>query len=175
MTQKTFIKGMSIIKSVYLDWRFDLNDPQQVQVWYSILYGIADDEFLRLVKTLCSTRIKAPSAPAEFFQLMVAEEEAKFISPTEAFNRVLNLIREHGFVYGASAIYGAIESNPALFKTVKEMESELRELRTDDEYTPERFRKAYRFNVAYIAEKRKNERIKNGMRIEENNRRRIAE
>lgn len=175
MNKKAFIEGISILKAVYMDWKFDLNNPTQVKTWYSVLFPITDEDFGQLIQVICRTRVKAPSSPAEFFQIMASEEEAKFISPGEAFNKVLGLIREHGFVYGSDKIYAAIADNPPLTKTVREMESELRELMVGDEFVPERFRKAYRYNVALIAEKRKNERIKNGLRLEENNRRRLAE
>lgn len=176
MNRKEFIQGMTLLKAVYLDWSFDLKNPTHVRAWFSVLEPLTGEEFGKLIQLMTSTRVKAPTSPAEFFQLMAAEEEKKFISPGEAFNKVLMLIREHGFVYGSAKIYAAIADNPALTKTVREMESELRELVVGDEFVPERFRKAYRYNVAVIAEKRKNERIQEGRkRLAEKNQRRLAQ
>lgn len=159
MNKKEFIEGMTILKSVFIDWQFDLNNPTMVRSWFAILEPLSPEEFSHLLQVFCRTKVKPPTSPAEFFRMMAVEEEKRFISPGEAFNKVLMLIREHGFVYGSAKIYAAIEDNPALTKTVKEMESELRELVVGDEFVPERFRKAYRYNVAVIAEKRKDERL----------------
>lgn len=175
MTQKAFIEGISLLKTVFIDWKFDLSNPIMVNTWYSVLSPITDEDFAHLTRVVCRTKVKAPSAPAEFFQIMAAEEEKNFISPGEAFNKVLELIRTYGFVYGSDKIYSAIADNQALTKTVHEMESELRELMVGDEFVPERFRKAYRYNVALIAEKRKDAKISRGIELEAMNRRRISE
>lgn len=162
LNKETFINGITIMQKMFLNWNFNSKDALMIQLWYQVFEGLSDDEFMKLIKTYCTTRIHAPGSPNEMLQILAEEEEKKWPDPNKAFEAVRSLIRGYGWEYGSGDIYRAIKDNPALTKTVKEMESELRELRSDDNYLPERFRKAYAINLKAMCMRRRDERLKVG-------------
>ena len=128
-----------------LEWQNDTSDNK---------------EFMKLIKIYCTTRIHAPNNPNELLMIHAEDEETKWPNPNQAFEKVRDLIRTWGWIYGKEDIYEAIKDNPALTKTVKEMESDLRQLTTEDTFTPERFRKAYAINLKAMCMRNRDEKLR---------------
>jgi len=160
LNKETFTKGITVLQKIYLNWTFNSKDPLQMQIWYESFEGLNDDDFMRIIKTFCRTRIKAPGCPNDVLMILAEEEEQKWPEPDKAFNQVRELIRDFGWQYGREDIYAAISDNPALTKTVKDMESDLRELTTDDTYTPERFRRAYAINLKAMCLRNRDDKLR---------------
>ena len=160
LNKETFTKGITIIQKMFLNWSFNSKDPLQMQLWYEALQGIEDDKFMDVIKTYCTTRIHAPNCPNDLLMILADDEEKKWPNPNQAFERVRELIRTWGWLWGRQDIYEAIKDNPALVKTVKEMETELRELTSDDTFTPERFRKAYAINLKTMCMRKRDEQLR---------------
>ena len=162
LNKETFTKGITVLQKMFLNWTFNSKDPLQMQLWYEALQGIDDKRFMEVIKTYCTTRIHAPNNPNEILMILAEEEEKNYPDPNKAFEIVRELIRTWGWVWGRQDIYLAIKDNPALLKTVKEMESDLRQLTTDDKYTPERFRKAYAINLKVMCMQKRDEKLRLG-------------
>ena len=164
LNKETFANGITILQKMFLNWNFNSKDPLMMQLWYQVFEGLNDDDFMNMIKTYCTTRIHAPGSPNELLQLLSEEEEKKWPDPNTAFEQVRELIRTWGWIWGKEDIYLAIKDNPALTKTVREMESELRELRSDDNYTPERFRKADAVNLKVMCMNNRDEKLRLGVK-----------
>ena len=162
LNKETFINGITIMQKVFLNWTFNAKDPLQIQLWYQVFEGLSDEDFMNLIKTYSTTRIHPPQSPNELLMILAEEEEKKYADPNEAFERVRQLIRDFGWMWGEEDIYAGIEKNPALTKTVREFESELRELRADDKFLPEQFRRAYAINLKAMCMRKRDERLKFG-------------
>ena len=163
LNKETFINGITIMQKVFLNWTFNAKDPLQIQLWYQVFEGLSDNEFMGVIKTYSTTRIHPPQSPNELLMILAEEEEKKYDDPNKAFERVRQLIRCYGWEWGKEDIYVSIRDNPALYRTVKDMESELWELKSDDTFTPERFRKAYAINLKAMCMRKRDERLKLGV------------
>lgn len=162
LNKQTFTNGITVLQKMFLNWTFNSKDPLQMQLWYEALQGIDDKKFMEVIKTYCTTRIHAPNNPNEILMILAEEEEKNYPDPNKAFERVRQLIRDFGWTWGEEDIYAGIEKNPALTKTVKEFESELRELRTDDKFLPEQFRRAYAINLKAMCMQKRDEKLRLG-------------
>lgn len=160
LSKETYMRGITITQKIFLNWSFNSKDALQVQVWYEALKGIDDEDFMKVIETYCKTRIHAPTCPNDLLMILAEEEERKFPDPNQAFSKVRQLIRDNGWQYGRNDIYEAIKDNPALYETVKDMEADLRDLTTDDTYTPERFRKAYAIKLKAMCMRNRDERLR---------------
>ena len=162
LNKETFTNGITVLQKMFLNWTFNSKDPLQMQLWYEAFQGMDDKQFMQVIKTYCTTRIHAPNNPNEILMILAEEEEKNYPDPNKAFEAVRELIRTWGWIWGRRDIYMAIEGNPALVKTVKEMESELRELTADDKYTPERFKKAYAINLKTMCMQKRDQKLRLG-------------
>lgn len=160
LSKETFIKGITILQKIYLNWNFNSKDSLQVSLWYKALNGIDDKDFLRVIETFCKTRIKGPGSPNDILTILSEEEEAKWMNPDQAFNHVRYLIREFGWTYGRKDIYDGVKDNPALLQTVKEFEYDLRELTVNDIFTPKRFKDSYLFKLKVMCTRKRDERLR---------------
>ena len=163
LNKETFTNGITILQKMFLNWSFNAKDPIQMQLWYQVFEGLDDKEFMRLIKVYSTTRIHAPNSPNDILMILAEEEEYKWPDPNKAFQAVRLLIRTYGWEWGRADIYMAIKDNEALTKTVKEMESELRQLTVDDTFTPERFKKAYAINLKTMCIRKRDEKLKLGV------------
>lgn len=160
LNKETFTKGITIIQKIFLNWSFNSKDMLQMQLWYKALETLEDDEFMKLIETYCKTRIHAPNSPNDFLLILAEEEEKKYPNPHEAFTKVRELINDYGWSYGRSDIYKAIENNPALTETVREMEPDLRELTINDTFTPKVFRDLYAVKLKTMCLKNRDAKLK---------------
>lgn len=159
LSKETFIKGITVLQKIFLNWTFNSKDALMVSLWYKALNGIDDKDFLRVVETYCKTRVKAPNSPNELLMILAEEEEKKWMNPEQAFNLVRELIREYGWSYGSKDIYNGVRNNPALYETVREFEYDLRELTVNDQFTPKRFKEAYAIKLKTMAMKTRDEKL----------------
>ena len=159
LSKKTFLEGVTILQKMFLNWTFNSKDPLQMQLWYEAFKGVEDKKFMDVIATYCKTRIHPPMNPNEILMVLSEEIEKNYLDPDRAFQKVRELIRDYGWMYGSKDIYSAISDNPALTKTVKDMESELRSLTSDDTFTPERFRKAYAVNLKAMCIRKRDEQL----------------
>ena len=147
LDQKTFLQGINYLKANYINWGFDLNNDLMLKVWYKKFSNLADQDFMELVERYTELNKFPPNSPADLLELLRETIKNKELSANEAWAEVVGLIHRYGFFYGRDRIYAALEDKPALKKTVREYEGELRRLMEDDKYTPERFKKAYEINL----------------------------
>jgi len=161
LNQKTFITGMQYLKNFYIKWEFDLTDRTKLEVWYGFLSALDEADFTRIIETYCTTNIHAPQSPNDLIMILVEEDEKNYADPYRAFALVRQLIRDNGWQYGRQDIYDSIKGNPALYKTVKDMEPELRELTADDKFLPERFRKEYAIQLKAMCIRNRNAKLSN--------------
>ena len=147
LDQKTFLQGINYLKANYLNWQFDINNDLMLKVWYKKFSNLEDAVFMGLVEKYTELNKFAPNSPAELLELLRDQMAQKELDANEAWEEVRRLIRRHGFFYGSKQIYEELEDKPALLKTVRQFEGELRTLMSDDKYTPERFKKAYAINL----------------------------
>lgn len=162
LSKETFIKGITVLQKIFLNWTFNSKDALMVSLWYKALNGIDDNDFLRVIETYCKTRVKAPNSPNELLMILAEEEEKKWPNPEQAFDKVRNLIRTYGWMYGSKDIYHGIQNNPALVETVKEFETDLRELTVTDQFTPKRFKEAYAVKLKAMCMKKRDEKLRIG-------------
>lgn len=147
LDQKTFLQGINYLKANYINWGFDLNNDLMISIWYKKFSNLEKSVFMELVEKYTELNKFPPNSPAELLDLLRDRIEQKELTAHEAWQEVISLIQRHGFYYGRDEIYKALEDKPALKKTVAEFESDLRNLMVDDNYTPERFKKAYAINL----------------------------
>ena len=147
LDQKTFLQGINYLKANYINWGFDLNNDLMITIWYKKFSNLETSVFMELVEKYTELNKFPPNSPAELLDLLRDRIEQKELTSHEAWAEIMGLIHRYGFYYGKEKIYAALEDKPALKKTVKEFEGELRQLTVDDKYTPERFKRAYAINL----------------------------
>ena len=147
LDQKVFLQGINYLKANYLNWGFDLNNDLMLKVWYKKFSNLEPSTFMELLEKYTELNKFPPNSPAELLDLLREHITKKELTHGEAWEEVIRLIHRYGFYYGREKIYEALADKPALLKTVKEFEPELRSLQTDDSYTPERFKKSYAINL----------------------------
>lgn len=147
LDQKVFLQGINYLKANYLNWGFDLNNDLMLKVWYKKFSNLEPSVFMELIEKYTELHKFPPNSPAELLDLLREHITQRELTHGEAWEEVIRLIHRYGFYYGREQIYEALADKPALLKTVKEFESELRCLQIDDSYTPERFKKAYAINL----------------------------
>jgi hypothetical protein len=147
LDQKVFLQGINYLKANYLNWGFDLNNDLMLKVWYKKFSNLEPSVFMGLLEKYTELHKFPPNSPAELLDLLRDHMAQRELTHGEAWEEVIKLIHRYGFYYGREKIYEALEDKPALLKTVREFEGELRGLQVDDSYTPERFKKAYAINL----------------------------
>lgn len=147
LDQKVFLQGINYLKANYLNWGFDLNNDLMLKVWYKKFSNLEASVFMELLEKYTELNKFPPNSPAELLDMLRERITQKELSNGEAWEEVIRLIHRYGFHYNRDKIYEALADKPALFKTVKEFESELRCLQVEDTYIPERFKKAYAVNL----------------------------
>lgn len=147
MKQETYLQIINMLKACYINWNFDLNNDIMLKAWYKKLENLDDKLAIHLIEQYTDTQKYPPQSPAELISYMQELMTKKELSSTDAWQKVLDLVRQYGFTYNRETIYKKIANDPALTKTVKEFESELRNLKTDDVFLPQKFKKAYEENI----------------------------
>lgn len=160
LRKETFIKGITILQKIFLKWTFNSKDSVQVNLWYKAFEGLEDREFMKMIETFCKTRVNAPVSPKDILSILVEEEEAKYINPDAAFNKVRLLIREYGWEFGKNDIYNNIRENRALYETVRDFELDLRQMTVNDVVTPKRFKEAYALKLKTICIKNVDDKLR---------------
>lgn len=161
LNQQIFMNEMRMIKYTYLNWNFNTADEMQMRTWYGFFSNLSEEDFCRMVETYRTTNVHAPNSPNDLLMVLVEEDEKNYADPYRAFALVRQLIRDNGWQYGRQDIYDSIKGNPALYKTVKDMEPELRELTADDKFLPERFRKEYAVQLKAMCIRNRNAKLTN--------------
>ena len=147
LDQGVFLQGINYLKANYLNWGFDLNNDLMIKVWYKKFSNLEASVFRELLEKYTELNKFPPNSPAELLDLLRDQITQRELTNGEAWEEVIRLIHRYGFYYGREKIYEALADKPALLKTVKEYEPELRNLQIDDSYTPERFKKSYAINL----------------------------
>lgn len=160
LSKELFLKQITILKVFYTRWNFNDKDSTQMNVWYQAFAAVEDKDFERIISTYCRTRIHAPDSPNEILMILSEEEEKRWMNPEQAFNHVRELIRNYGWVYGSKDIYDGVRNNPALLKTVKEFEYELRELTINDQFTPKRFKDYYAIKLKAMCIRKRDNKLR---------------
>ena len=143
---KTFVAGMVTLQKVYPDWKFDVKDQAQVQIWYSSFKNLTEDQFKRLIKEYYAHNNKPPMSIRDLTEILVDKFYATAkVPPEQALDVVREIVSKNGgWSYGRSGIYKDLAAYPkALFETVKEFENTLSSMSAKDGYAEDRFRKAY--------------------------------
>ena len=147
LKKETFLKGINILMKTYLNWKFDITDDLQIQIWYNQFKNLQDNLYIEIINKYISCNKFPPNCPYDLIEtLKIAIEENK-LSSDGAWNKVLELVREYGFKYNADKIYESVKEDEILKKTIEYFERELENLKSDDQYVAERFKKAYEMNL----------------------------
>lgn len=157
LSQKSFIAGMKFLTANYVDWNFNINNPEQVSVWYSLIKNISDEQFSKLVKEYSIRNKYPPRCVRDLTEILVEQTyNMAQIKPEGALNFVRNVITDcGGWDFGGKVdIYNKLKKYPALYEVVKEFERELQEMRPNDPFVADRFRKAYEEKLRKSAESR---------------------
>lgn len=147
LDQKVFLQGINYLKANYLNWGFDINNDLMIKVWYKKFSNLDANIFMNLVEKYTQFNRFPPNSPADLLELLRNELTQKELDANEAWAKVIRLIQQYGFYWHKAEIYQALETYPALKKTVEQFESELRNMRVGDSYLADRFKKAYEVNL----------------------------
>ena len=150
LKKETFIQGITALKKGYIGWEFDLSDKLQVGFWYSALKGLSDEQFKNMIAEYYAHNNQPPKCARDLTVVLVDKVVAnEKVKPEQALDYVRNIISNRGGwqFEGRDEIYSDLKKTPALYDTVKEFEGELRNMRSDDTYTADRFRKAYEIKL----------------------------
>ena len=150
LSKESFISGMTLLKKGYIGWQFDMNDDEQIGVWYMALKGLSDKQFDNVIAEYYAHNSNPPKCARDLTVVLVDKvvSNAK-IKPESALDYVREIVSKRGgWLYeGRQEIYSDLKRYPALSETVKEFEDELRNMTTDDTYTADRFRRAYEIKL----------------------------
>lgn len=157
LDNKTFLQGIRYIKANYLNWSFDLNDDLMLKVWYKKFSNLDNKIFMQMVEQYTERSKYPPNSPADLLEVIKVELESQNHDANHAWQVVIWAINKYGFQYNREKLYADLEgqNNPALLKTVKQFEFELRNLQVDDNYTASRFKQAYTINLKRQVEEKK--------------------
>jgi hypothetical protein len=147
LTKERFLQGIKYLQCNYVNWQFDLNNDMMINVWYNKFKNLEDITFTRMLEIYTNTNIYPPNSPIQLIDTLDSGLIRNHLASDEAWNKVLELIRDYGFYYNSDKIYKAIENDKALTRTVQEYESELRTLQSGDQNIPLRFKKSYELNL----------------------------
>lgn len=138
MTKEEFAKGIAFLSAVYTK----ALTPEQVAVWYTFFKDDKIEEFQTAVKKI-SVKSKYWPSIAEIKDVM-AEDAVGIIPADQAWNKVLDAIRKHGWCNAEAAM----QSLPAAARlTVNHMGGFARLCESEDiEWTRKDFIKAYEIN-----------------------------
>lgn len=157
LTQKTFIAGMSALVKGYVGWQFNLNDTVQVNFWYAALKNLTDEQFNWVIKNYYAHNKKPPTCVKDLTDVIVDDycNRAR-IKPEGALDYVRGIISKYGgWEYGGKVkIYKELSEYPALLETVKEFEDTIKNMSANDNYSADRFRKAYEIKLRTSAMKK---------------------
>lgn len=146
LSKEEFIAGITILKKLYLDWNFDLNDDIQISLWYSAFKNLTDEQFRNIIKEYHAHNRKPPTSVRDLTEILVDKfYSTAMIPPEKALDTVRDIVNTNGgWEYGRSGIYKDLEKYPkSLVETVREFEGTLSTMSAKDTYAEDRFRKAY--------------------------------
>lgn len=143
MTANTFLQGINYLKACYVNWQFDLNNDLALKVWAKKFEYLDDVTFMAIIEKYTEQSKFPPQSPAELLDVLRDEISKSELNSHQAWQTVVDLIGRYGFSYHRDEIYDAIKDKPALYRAVRDFESELRFLAADDTFTPERFKRTY--------------------------------
>lgn len=151
LDQKTFLQGINYLKANYLNWSFDLNNDLMIKVWYKKFNKLEPNIFINLVEKYTETNKYAPNSPADLLEVLKDQLEKKELNANQAWQLINDLKYKHSFELGAREIYLELENKPALYKTVKEFERDIKDAKRGDTYIMDAFKKAYQNNLKHLA------------------------
>ena len=146
LSKEVFLSGMKALKKGYIGWEFDITDKDQVTFWFSAFKGLSDEQFKGMITEYYAHNRFPPKCARDLTIVLVDKVVAnEKVKPESALDYVRNVISNRGgWAYeGRDEIYQDLKKYPALCETVHEFEAELRRMSADDNYTADRFRKAY--------------------------------
>lgn len=150
LENKTFLQGINYLKANYINWGFDLNNDLMLKVWYKKFSHLEAQTFISLIEKYTELNKYPPNSPAELIELLREQLTKNELDANEAWALIQELKLKHFYNY--DAIYAELESKPALYKTLKDLEIELRYY--GNSYTITLFRKTYENNLKnYIESK----------------------
>lgn len=91
----TFTKGIGILKANYLNWKFDLNDKMQINIWYSKLSPIGDKVFMQLVEWYISNNELPPRTPLDLSKCYRKIFESQYPSKQAIEQEIYEWVREY--------------------------------------------------------------------------------
>ena len=150
LSKETFIAGITALKKGYIGWEFDTNDDMQIAFWYSAFKGLSDEQFKSMITEYYAHNKYPPKSARALTEVLVDKivDGAK-VKPENALDYVREIVSKRGgWLYeGRAEIYQDLKRYPALCETVREFEGDIRNMRADDTYTADRFRKAYEIKL----------------------------
>ena len=146
---KIFLQGINYLKANYINWGFDINNDLQIKVWFKKFSNLEPNVFMGLVEKYTELNKYAPNSPADLLEVLRVQLIQKELDVDEAWALVEQLLWK--YPYDFDSVYKELENKPALYKTVKDFENDLRFYR--NQYTTTAFKKAYEKNLKNHIEK----------------------
>ena len=150
LSKEVFLSGMKALKKGYIGWEFDISDKEQVTFWYSAFKGLSNEQFKGVITEYYAHNQHPPRCARDLTSVLVDKVVAGAkVKPEGALDYVRDIVSNcGGWAYdGRDEIYAELKKHPALLETVKEFEGDLRNMRSDDTFTADRFRKAYETKI----------------------------
>lgn len=147
---KIFLQGINYLKANYINWGFDINNDLQIKVWFKKFSNLEPNVFMGLIEKYTETNKYAPNSPADLLEVLINQLIKQELDADDAWVFIINLNSEY-LLDEYSVIYKQIEDKPALLKTFKTFEREIRF--NENQYTMLAFKKAYEKNLKNEIEK----------------------
>ena len=88
LSYEKFFQGIKILKLNYINWQFNINDKEVLEIWYKKFNNLDDATFKDLIEKYTSEKVFAPNSPADLLNLI-----PKDLSAEEAWEHILLIIK----------------------------------------------------------------------------------
>ena len=88
LSYEKFFQGIKILKLNYINWQFNINDKEALEIWYKKFNNLDDATFKDLIEKYTSEKVFAPNSPADLLNLIPKE-----LSAEEAWEHILLIIK----------------------------------------------------------------------------------
>lgn len=74
LNPKDFLKGIIYLKKYYLNFNFDINDKQLLNIWYGKFKDYSDSQFQKVVQRYCEVENYPPNSPQVLLKFGVTRD-----------------------------------------------------------------------------------------------------
>ena len=70
MSEQEFAKGLTFLKSYYVNWNFDITNTMTLSIWYESFKEIEYQSFQEIVKSYCKSNRFPPQSPFDILDMI---------------------------------------------------------------------------------------------------------